>query len=83
MTMSELSFLLWCTQGVKKLISGYVKYIKDGSGRNYLLPVATRGCIPIKPFSKQFYIKDPDGFEIDLIQWTNKKEFYNQLKRGE
>lgn len=46
MTIDELSFLLWCTQGVKKVISGYVKYIKDGSGKNYLRPVATGGCIP-------------------------------------
>ena len=36
--------------------------------------------IIIKPFSRQVYIKDPDGFEIDLIQWTDKKGFYNHLK---
>jgi catechol 2,3-dioxygenase-like lactoylglutathione lyase family enzyme len=36
--------------------------------------------IIIKPFSRQFYIKDPDGFEIDLIQWTDKQGFYNHLK---
>ncbi|MEG6520536.1 VOC family protein [Desulfotomaculum sp. 1211_IL3151] len=36
--------------------------------------------IIIKPFSKQFYIKEPDGFEIDLIQWTDKPAFYNYLK---
>lgn len=46
MTIDELSFLLWCTQGVKKVIGGYMRYIKDGSGRNYLRPVATGGCIP-------------------------------------
>lgn len=34
----------------------------------------------VKPFSRQFYIKDPDGFEIDLIQWTDKKAFYEHLK---
>ena len=33
-----------------------------------------------KAFSKQFYIKDPDGFEIDMIQWTNKEGFYQSLK---
>lgn len=32
--------------------------------------------IIVKPFSRQFYIKDPDGFEIDLIQWTDKQGFY-------
>lgn len=36
--------------------------------------------ITVKPFSRQFYIKDPDGFEIDLIQWTDKQGFYNNLK---
>jgi catechol 2,3-dioxygenase-like lactoylglutathione lyase family enzyme len=36
--------------------------------------------IIIKPFSRQFYIKDPDGFEIDLIQWTDKQGFYDNLK---
>lgn len=35
--------------------------------------------IIVKPFSRQFYIKDPDGFEIDLIQWTDKQGFYNSL----
>ncbi|WP_346886971.1 VOC family protein [Clostridium sp. UBA1056] len=34
----------------------------------------------VKQFSKQFYIKDPDGFEIDLIQWTDKQGFYDHLK---
>lgn len=36
--------------------------------------------IIVKPFSRQFYIKDPDGFEIDLIQWTDKNKFYHYLK---
>src|SRR4030042_7137681 len=45
LSLFELSFLLWCTQGVKKVISGYRDYIKDGSGRNYLRPVAAGGCI--------------------------------------
>ncbi|OGN89097.1 MAG: hypothetical protein A2158_06720 [Chloroflexi bacterium RBG_13_46_14] len=35
LTLFELSFLLWCTQGVKKVIGGYWKYLPDGSGRNY------------------------------------------------
>lgn len=33
----------------------------------------------VKQFSRQFYIKDPDGFEIDLIQWTDKQGFYENL----
>lgn len=34
----------------------------------------------VKEFSRQIYIQDPDGFEIDLIQWTNKEAFYEGLK---
>lgn len=34
--------------------------------------------IIVKPYSRQFYIKDPDGFELDLIQWTDKIGFYNK-----
>ena len=43
--LSELAFLLWCTQGVKKVIGGYRKYITDGAGVNVLRPVASGGCI--------------------------------------
>lgn len=43
MSLFDLSFLLWCTQGVKKVIGGYRKYLRDGSGRNYLRPIATAG----------------------------------------
>lgn len=35
--------------------------------------------IVVKPYSRQFYIKDPDGFEIDLIQWSDKEGFYRSL----
>jgi len=45
LSLFELSFLLWCTQGVKKVIGGYWKYLPDGSGRNYLRPVAVGGCV--------------------------------------
>jgi len=45
MSLFELAFLIWCTQGVKKVIGGYTKYIRDGSGRNYLRPVAVGGSV--------------------------------------
>ena len=35
--------------------------------------------IIVKPYSRQVYIQDPDGFEIDLIQWTDKEGFYASL----
>ena len=38
--------------------------------------------IIIKPYSRQFYIKDPDGFEIDIIQWTDKNKFYNSINKN-
>jgi len=34
----------------------------------------------VKQYSRQIYIKDPDGMEIDLIEWTDKQGFYNNLK---
>ena len=37
MTVAELAFLLWCTQGIKKVIPGYRRYRNDG--RNTLRPV--------------------------------------------
>ncbi len=36
--------------------------------------------IIVKSYSRQFYIEDPDGIVLDLIQWTDKKGFYNSLK---
>lgn len=42
---------------------------------------ADRECrIVVKQFSRQFYLRDPDGFEIDFIQWTDKEGFYENLK---
>jgi len=35
--------------------------------------------VVVKKYSRQLYIRDPDGFEIDLIQWTDKTGFYNSL----
>lgn len=35
--------------------------------------------IIVKPYSRQVYIRDPDGFEIDLIEWTDKQGFYNSF----
>jgi len=37
--------------------------------------------IVVKEYSRQFYMKDPDGNEIDIIQWTDKERFYDDLKR--
>lgn len=33
----------------------------------------------VKAFSRQFYMKDPDGFELDFIEWTDKAGFYKNL----
>jgi uncharacterized membrane protein (UPF0127 family)/catechol 2,3-dioxygenase-like lactoylglutathione lyase family enzyme len=37
--------------------------------------------IIVKDCSRQFYIEDPDGNEIDCIQWTDKGRFYRE-RRG-
>jgi lactoylglutathione lyase len=33
----------------------------------------------VKRYSRQLYLQDPDGNEIDLIQWTDKTRFYEDL----
>jgi SagB-type dehydrogenase family enzyme len=43
LTLPELAFLLWCTQGIKQIIPGYRKYMKDGW--NSLRPVPSGGAI--------------------------------------
>ena len=45
LSLQTLSFLLWATQGVREAVPGYFRYIKDGSGKNYLRTVATGGCV--------------------------------------
>ncbi len=37
--------------------------------------------IIVKEYSRQFYLKDPDGFEIDIIQWTGKERFFRDLEK--
>jgi catechol-2,3-dioxygenase len=36
--------------------------------------------VVIKRYSRQLYLEDPDGNEIDLIQWTDKRRFYSDLR---
>jgi catechol 2,3-dioxygenase-like lactoylglutathione lyase family enzyme len=33
----------------------------------------------VKAYSRQFSMKDPDGFELDFIEWTDKEHFYRYL----
>lgn len=49
--------------------------------------VGEDAVVIVKQYSRQLYVKDPDEFEIDLIQWTDKKGFYRDVaerfnKRG-
>ncbi len=50
-----------------------------------LASLKKKGYVPealkliVKAFSRQFYLKDPDGFDIDIIEWTNKEKFYRYL----
>ncbi|GKX29171.1 thioester oxidase [Vallitalea longa] len=67
MNLEELSFLLWCTQGVKKVIGGYRRYIKDGSGRNYLRPVAAGGCI--NAYETYIAINNVQGLEKGIWRY--------------
>lgn len=45
---------------------------------NHFVPRETP--LVIKAYSRQFYIKDPDGFELDFIEWTDKDAFYRLME---
>lgn len=45
--------------------------------------VALEQQVIVKQYSRQIYLKDPDGMELDLIEWTDKQGFYNNLKIDE
>lgn len=53
------------------------KLLEDLKAKGYM-PQDAR--IIVKAYSRQFYMKDPDGFEIDFIQWTDKDAFYRHLE---
>jgi len=84
LSIIELSFLLWCTQGIKKTIPGYRQYIKDGSGINILRPVAAGGAVPsyetylvilnIDDLEKGVYRYLPTTHELLLIKTVNNIE---------
>jgi catechol 2,3-dioxygenase-like lactoylglutathione lyase family enzyme len=42
--------------------------------------VALEQQVITKQYSKQIYMNDPDGMELDLIEWTDKQGFYKNLK---
>lgn len=43
MSLYDLAYMLYCTQGIKEVIGGYKRYLTDGSGKNYLRLVASSG----------------------------------------
>ena len=58
-------------------VANVEEILRDLKGKVYAPQEAT--CV-IKPYSKQVYITDPDGVEIDLIQWTDKVDFFKTCK---
>lgn len=58
------------------LIDNVDELINEYKSKGY---VEQEHQVIVKKHTRQFYIKDPDGFEIDLIQWTDKAGFYNEL----
>ena len=50
--------------------------LNDLKSRSY---VPQEEKLIVKAFSRQFYIRDPDGFDIDFIEWTDKDSFYRHL----
>ncbi|MDC7225050.1 MAG: SagB/ThcOx family dehydrogenase [Spirochaetales bacterium] len=61
----EISYLLWCTQGIKKIIPGFKRYIKDGSGRNYLRPAPS----VTNPFETYVCILNSTDFQKGLYRY--------------
>jgi SagB-type dehydrogenase family enzyme len=65
--LQTFSFLLWATQGVREVVPGYLRYIKDGSGRNYLRTVATGGCV--NAFDTYLAILNAEGINIGIWRY--------------
>lgn len=81
LTIFELSFILWCTQGLKKVIGGYYKYLKDGSGRNYLRPTAVGGCV--NSFETYLAINNVSGIRTGIWRYlplTHQIVFINSIE---
>jgi catechol 2,3-dioxygenase-like lactoylglutathione lyase family enzyme len=38
--------------------------------------------IEVKECSRQLFLRDPDGNEVDIIQWTDKESFYAAERAG-
>lgn len=62
----------------------HIGFSVDSAGA-LLSSLKEKGYVPqdtqliVKAFSRQFYMKDPDGFELDLIEWTDKDKFYRYM----
>lgn len=65
LSLSELAFLLWCTQGIKQIISGYKKYMKNG--KNALRPVPSGGAI--HPYETYLAINHVTGIERGIWRY--------------
>jgi catechol 2,3-dioxygenase-like lactoylglutathione lyase family enzyme len=65
----------------------HIGFRVEDAGR-LLADLKTKGCISreeqliVKAYSRQFYVKDPDGFVLDFIEWTDKAEFYRHLGKS-
>lgn len=62
----------------------HIGFAVKSAGR-LLSSLKAKGYMPketqliVKAFSRQFYMKDPDGFELDFIEWTDKAAFYRYM----
>jgi SagB-type dehydrogenase family enzyme len=65
LSLPELAFLLWCTQGIKQIIPGYKKYMKDGL--NSLRPVPSGGAI--HPYESYLAISHVGGVESGVWRY--------------
>ena len=83
----EMEMFLSEKDGFEFEDSGNFRHIgfRVDNAQIFLSSLKAKGYAPletqliIKAFSRQFYLKDPDGFDVDFIEWTDKDQFYRHL----
>jgi len=66
LSQEELAFLLWCTQGIKQIIPGSMKYTK-GRGQRTLRPVPSGGAI--HPYETYLAISHIEAIEPGIWRY--------------
>jgi SagB-type dehydrogenase family enzyme len=76
LSLQELAFLLWSTQGIKQIVPGHTKYMKDG--RNALRPVPSGGAI--NPYETYLAANHVAGVEPGVWRYLPKSHQLLQVR---